>query len=146
MISRINKILNSEQLEAVLKTVFRDRPIKILRIIAATGRSQVSWIHLENTVSGRKLATFISFKDLIAGFWEWLAVLEMFALAAWEISTIATCVWNLINIGDGVYSRETNQFGIVVDKDITEYQGINRLWIDWGESIQIEHPAYLEIL
>ena len=87
MLSRINKILNSEQLEAVLKTLFRDRPVKILRIIAATGRSQVSWIHIENTVSGKKLATFISFQDLIDSFWEWLRVLEMFALAAWEAET-----------------------------------------------------------
>ncbi len=75
MLSQINKILNSEQLEAVLKTLFCDRPVKILRIIPATGRSQVSWIHLENTVSGQRLATFISFQDLIASFWEWLAVL-----------------------------------------------------------------------
>ncbi len=70
----------------------------------------------------------------------------MFVLAAWEISTIATCVWNLVNIGDGVYSRETNQAGIIVNKEIAESQGIKQLCIDWGNSIKIENPAYIEVL
>ncbi|GAB4551292.1 MAG: hypothetical protein Tsb0014_45590 [Pleurocapsa sp.] len=116
MISRINKILNSQQLEAVLRTLFPDRPVKILRIIAATGRSQVCWVHLENTISGRRIATFLPFKDLIVSFWQWLAVLEVFALATWEINNIATCVWNLVNVGDRVFSRHTNQLGTIVDK------------------------------
>ena len=46
MLPRINKILNSEQLEAVLQTLLQNRPVKIIRIIAATGRSQVTWIHI----------------------------------------------------------------------------------------------------
>ena len=136
MISRINKILNSEQLLAVLEQFFQHRPIKILRIIAATGRSQVSWIYLENTISGRRLASFISFQDLVVGFWQRLEVLEMFALASWELSKIATCVWNLVAIGDRIFARETNKVGVVIKKN-------DRLWIDWGETIQTEDPAYI---
>lgn len=143
MVSRINKILNSQQLLAVLKQVFKNRPVKILRIIAATGRSQVSWIHIENTVSGRRLASFISFKDLITGFWHWLEVLELFALAAWELSNIATCVWNLVAVGDTVFDRQTNRQGTIVEKNSNKPRSQNKLWIDWGERIKAEDAAYI---
>lgn len=144
MISRINKILNSQQLLAVLEQVFQARPVKILRVIAATGKSQVSWIHMENELSGRRLATFISFADLIQGFWHWLEVLEMFALAAWELNAIATCVWNLLTVGDIVFSRETNRQGIIVEKNDKDRLN-HKLWINWGENTTIEHPAYIVI-
>ena len=143
MVSRINKILNSQQLLAVLEQFFQHRPVKILRIIAATGRSQVSWIYLENTLSGRRLASFISFKDLMTGFWRWLEVLEMFALAAWELSKIATCVWNLVTVGDTVFARQTNRKGTVIKKDSNKFSRENRLWINWGETVKTEDPAYI---
>ena len=100
MLPRINKILNSDQLEAVLQILFQSRPVKIIRIIAATGRSQVTWIHIENVLNQRRMATFLSFDDLIKNFWSWLMMLEMFAAAAWEISQIRECVWSLVCIGD----------------------------------------------
>ena len=50
------------------------------------------------------MASFLSFNDLIKNFWEWLLVLEMFALAAWEINRIRECVWNLACIGDRIFS------------------------------------------
>ena len=99
MLPRINKILNSEQLQAVLETLFRDRPVKILRSIAATGRSQVSWIHIENTISGQRLATFISFQDLIDGFWYWLELLKHLIMSAIDLATISTCIWSLAKVG-----------------------------------------------
>ncbi len=87
------------------------------------------------------MATFVSFQDLITSFWEWLIILEMFALAAWELNTIRECVWNLINIGDRVFSRDRNEFGVVIDKDVN-LKGIKTFWIDWQNAIEMEDPAY----
>lgn len=145
MLPRINKILNSEQLEAVLQTLFQNRPVKIIRIIAATGRSQVTWIHIENVLNQRRMASFLSFNDLIKNFWEWLLMLEMFALAAWEINQIRACVWKLACIGDRIFSKDSNKTGIVVDKNIT-VEKIKILTIDWGETTFLEDPAYVVVI
>ena len=120
MLPRINKILNCDQLEAVLQILFQSRPVKIIRIIAATGRSQVTWIHIENVLNQRRMASFLSFDDLIKNFWEWLLMLEMFALAAWEIDRLRECVWNLVCIGDLVLSKDSNNSGVVMEKNITK--------------------------
>ena len=144
MLPRINKILNSEQLQAVLETLFRDRPVKILRSIAATGRSQVSWIHIENTISGQRLATFISFQDLIDGFWYWLELLKHMIMSAIDLATISTCIWSLANIGDGVFSPKLSRSGIVIDKDISN-SGKERLWINWGRGVEVVNPLDIEI-
>jgi|GEM_PF-2405856 len=153
MLPRINKILNSEQLEAVLQTLFKSRPVKIIRIIAATGRlrcrvpfgSQVTWIHIENALNQRRMASFLSFDDLIENFWSWLMTLEMFALAMWEINQIRECVWNLIGIGDLVLSKDSNNSGVVIKKNIT-IEKTKVLKIDWGQSIAIEDPAYVVVV
>lgn len=141
MLPRINKILNSEQLQAVLQTLFRNRPVKIIRIIAATGRSQVTWIHIENILNQRRMASFLSFNDLIENFWEWLQVLEMFALSAWEISQIQECVWNLVAVGDRL-SKDNFSSGIVIEKKITP-EKTKVLAINWGRVISWEDPAYV---
>ena len=153
MLPRINKILNSEQLEAVLQILFQNRPVKIIRIIAATGRSQVTWIHIENTFNQRRMASFLSFKDLIQNFWEWLFMLEMFALAAWEINRIRECVWNLVDFGaprsgslrDRIFTKDDHNSGIVIDKNITP-EKTKALTIDWGRYISLEDPAYVIII
>jgi hypothetical protein len=145
MLPRINKILNSEQLEAVLQTLFQNRPVRIIRIIAATGRSQVTWIHIENTLTQRRMASFLSFDDLIQNFWEWLFLLEMFALAAWKINRIRECVWNLLDSGDRILSKGEGNFGVVIEKNITPEKA-KVLRIDWGEYISLEDPAYVVII
>lgn len=145
MLPRINKILNSEQLQAVLETLFQNRPIKIIRIIAATGRSQVTWIHIENILNKRRMASFLSFDDLIENFWEWLLMLEMFALAAWKINRIRECVWNLVSIGDRILSKDNYNSGIVINKDIT-LEKTKIFTIDWGQHISLEDPAYVMII
>ena len=145
MLPRINKILNSEQLQAVLQTLFRDRPVKIIRVIAATGRSQVTWIHIENVLNKRRMASFLSFDDLIENFWEWLQMLEMFALAAWEINQIRECVWNLINVGNRILLKDDSNSGIVMEKKITP-EKTKVLKIDWGQTISSEDPAYIVIV
>ena len=145
MLPRINKILNSKQLEAVLQTLFQNRPVKIIRIIAATGRSQVTWIHIENVLNHRRMASFLSFDDLIQNFWEWLLMLEMFALAAWEINRIRECVWNLVSIGDRILSKDNNNLGIVIEKKITP-EKTKALTINWGQIISGEDPAYIAII
>ena len=145
MLPRINKILNSEQLKAVLQTLFQNRPIKIIRIIAATGRSQVTWIHIENVLNQRRMASFLSFDDLIKNFWEWLIMLEMFALSAWELNQIRECVWNLAYIGNSIFCKGNNQSGIVMEKNITP-EKTKTLKINWGEIISLEDPAYIVII
>ena len=145
MLPRINKILNSEQLQAVLQTLFRDRPVKIIRVIAATGRSQVTWIHIENVLNKRRMASFLSFDDLIENFWEWLLMLEMFALAAWEINQIRECVWNLINVGNRILLKDDSNSGIVMEKKITP-EKTKVLKINWGQTISAEDPAYIMII
>ena len=145
MLPRINKILNSEQLQAVLQMLFQSRPVKIIRIIAATGRSQVTWIHIENVLNRRRMASFLSFDDLIKNFWSWLLVLEMFALAAWEINQIRECVWSLVNIGDRVLSKDSCNSGVVIEKKITP-EKTKVLTIDWGQTILFEDPAYIMII
>ena len=99
-----------------MQTLFQNRPVKIIRIIAATGRSQVTWIHIENALNQRRMASFLSFDDLIENFWSWLMTLEMFALAMWEINQIRECVWNLIGIGDCIFSKDSNNSGVVIEK------------------------------
>ena len=143
MLPRINKIFNSEQLQAVLQTLFKDRPVKIIRVIAATGRSQVTWIHIE-VLNKRRMASFLSFNDLIENFWEWLQMLEMFALAAWEINRIRECVWNLISVGNRILSKDDGNSGIVMEKNILEKTKV--LKIDWGQTISAEDPAYIMIV
>lgn len=145
MLPRINKILNSEQLEAVLHTLFQHRPVKIIRIIAATGRSPVTWIHIENVLNQRRMASFLSFDDLIENFWEWLLMLEMFALAAWEIGRIRECVWNLIRTGDSISSKDSNNCGVVIEKRITS-EKTKALTINWGQHISLEDPAYITVI
>lgn len=136
MLPRINKILNSEQLQAVLQTLFQSRPVKIIRVIAATGRSQVTWIHIENVLNQRRMASFLSFDDLIKNFWEWLLMLEMFAASAWEINRIRECVWNLIDIGDRILSKDNHNSGVVMNKDNT--LKTKTLTINWGQNISLE--------
>lgn len=145
MLPRINKILNSEQLEAVLQTLFQNRPIKIIRIIAATGRSQVTWIHIENVLNHRRMASFLSFDDLIQNFWEWLLMLEMFAASAWEINQIRECVWSLVDIGDRILCKDSNNVGVVMNRKIVPEKS-KIFMVDWGQVTSEADPAYVTIV
>ena len=61
----INQLLEPVQLESVLTTFLQSKSVKLLRVIAATGRSKVTWLYYECNLTGRKRATFVSFADLI---------------------------------------------------------------------------------
>ena len=125
--------------------MLQSRPVKIIRIIAATGRSQVTWIHIENVLNQRRMASFLSFDDLIKNFWEWLLMLEMFALAAWQINRLRECVWNLVRVGDSILSKDNNNCRVVIEKKITP-EKTKALTIDWGQHISLEDPAYVVVI
>lgn len=105
----------------------------------------MTWIHIENVLNQRRMASFLSFDDLIKNFWEWLLMLEMFALAAWKINRIRECVWNLVCIGDRILSLDNNNSGIVIDKNITP-EKTKALTINWGQNISLEDPAYVVVI
>lgn len=50
MLNQINRILQPEQIAEILDTLFVNRPIKILRTIARTGKysQSVPWVHIDN--------------------------------------------------------------------------------------------------
>ena len=90
------------------------------------------------------MASFLSFDDLIKNFWEWLLMLEMFAASAWEINRIRECVWNLIDIGDRILSKDNHNSGVVMNKDNT--LKTKTLTINWGQNISLEDPAYVIVI
>lgn len=61
-------------------------------------------------------------------------MLEMFAASPWQISQIRECVWNLVNIGDRVFSKDNHNSGIVMEQKITP-EKIKVLKIDWGQNL-----------
>ena len=86
MTHQINRILTDNQIVEILNTIFINRPIKILRTICRTGRNATSvpWIHYQNEITGDRLATFISFDDLLQNFWVWLETVNLFAIAFFQ--------------------------------------------------------------
>ena len=85
MLNQINRILQPEQLAEVLGTLFVNRPIKIIRTIARTGKyaQSVPWVHYECELTGMRRATFISFQDLLQGFWAWLECANLMLMTLW---------------------------------------------------------------
>ena len=129
MISQINQILNPSYIHDALDLLLINQPITILRTIARTGRngSSVPWVYWENNITGRRTATFISFTDLLQGFWAWLETIQLLVFSFWEKQAIAQAIWHAIEVGDWVYHRQWGKVQIV-NKD--RCRGIEpRLWI-----------------
>lgn len=131
MTFQITKFLSEDTIVDLLYTLFCNRPIKFLRIIPRTGRSQVSWIHFEE-ISGRRMATFISFDELLQGFWMWLETVNLMLLAIGIKRTISEVVYHCVAIGDRVFSRQHGWVAII-DKDRTEKLKQPRLWVEWED-------------
>ena len=71
MTHQINRILSDEYTTKILKFIFKNRAVKILRTIARTGRhnTSVPWVYYKNEITQNKFSTFISLKDLLQNFW-----------------------------------------------------------------------------
>ena len=143
---RLNRILDSEQITDILKTLFINRPIKIIRVIARSGRggSSVPWVYLKNEITGDRVATFISFQDLLHNFWAWLETVKLLVIAHFQRQAISKVVWFFVNQGDRVYHR-TLGWGIVVEKQLSVSSKIPRFWLDLEDRIEIIEPCFVEI-
>ena len=137
MISQLNKILNSEQIEAALSMLLSGFPVKILRTIAQTGKYFQSnpWVYYECELSGKKVATFVSTKDLLDAFWNWLEKVDVLLLAFWETFAIAKAIYAQIELGDWVGHRQYGRVQVVAKDECSS--GNPRLWVRYQ---QTSHP------
>ena len=144
----INRILDREQIASILDTLLANRPVKILRVIARTGKntSSVPWIYYSNQLTGDRFATFISFDDLIQNFWIWLSTVELTMMAMFKRIAISKVVTLFVSEGDCVYSLQ-HGWATVIEKQFSESLGIPRLWIEVERDAQIEivEPCYVEV-
>ncbi|MDJ0594414.1 MAG: hypothetical protein QNJ72_31305 [Pleurocapsa sp. MO_226.B13] len=133
---RINRLLPDQQIEAILRTLLINRPVRILKTLVRTGRNQISWIYIENEITGDRTATFVSFADLLEAFWTWLESAQLMLMALWQRETVAKAIWQNTDVGTKVYHRN---FGWceVVGKDLTERLGIPRFWVETSDSLEI---------
>ena len=143
---RINRILDQDQIASILETLLSSRPIKILKVIARTGKnaSSVPWVYYSNELSGDRNATFISFKDLLSNFWIWLSTLELMTLALLKRVAISKVVWHFVEEGDQIYSLQYG-WAKVIEKEYSLYQELPRFWIELESSIEIVEPCFVEI-
>ena len=139
--ARINRILQPEQLHSILETLFINRPIKILRTIARTGKyaQSVPWVHWECEITGMRRATFISFQDLLDSFWVWWESASTFALALWEVSIIAKVIWSVLPVGSWVYHNNIGKAQIAA-KDISRKTGKLRFWLRANDRAYVAYP------
>lgn len=138
----INRILDSEQIEQVLQILLINKPVRLLKFFARTGRneSSVPWIYFENEITGDRIATFVSFNDVFSAFLIWLETAQVLLLAFWQRIAISKVIWQFVQVGDRVYSEG---FGCVevVEKDITEGQKIPRFWIAADDCLDSVMPC-----
>ena len=142
MIHQVNKTLHRSQLEGVLKTLFVNKPLKILRFIPSTGRSGVVWVHIENEISGKRRATFLSFADVLEAFCAWLETLNIMVLAIWQRMHISKTIWHMVNECDLLHHKK---YGWV---DLIKKQWKNG-WLEFKiktkDSIEVIEPCEIEI-
>ena len=127
--NQINRILQPEQIAEILDTLFVNRPIKILRTIARTGKyaQSVPWVYYECELTGMRRATFISFQDLLQGFWAWLECANLMLMTLWEINAVTKTIWSVLRVGIWVFHKSMGRSQIV-EKD-TNKKGKLRLWL-----------------
>ena len=142
----INRILHNEQIEQVLRTLLINKPVKLLKFIARTGRNSTSvpWIYIENEITGERMSTFVSMKDVFLAFWTWLETAQVLFLAFWQRISISKVIWQYVEIGETVYNQGYGWVK-VVDKDWTEGKGIPRFWIDTGDRLETLMPCQVEL-
>ena len=139
----INRLLHQDQLEAVLNVLFQGK-IKILRVIARTGKylQGTCWVYFESAWGKR--ATFVSFDDLLKAFLTWLETIKVMFLAMNAKIAISKVIWQLADVGDTIWC---DRYGWVelVDRDWTESRGIPVWWIASGEQLDKIMPCEAEI-
>ena len=144
MTPRINRILDDTAIAQILERIFINRPIKVLRTISRTGRNSISWLHYENEVTGQRLATFVSFEDLLRSFWIWLESVNLMAIALFQRQAISEVVFAVVEVGDSVFSQ-LHGWVEVIDKDRSETLKQPRLWIESSDSLDVVEPCTVEI-
>jgi hypothetical protein len=130
MITQLNRILQPEQILEILKTLFINRPVKILRTIARTGKygQSVPWVYMECEITGNRRATFVSLADILEGFWAWLECANLLLMSVIEVATLNRAIWAAVERGVWVFDGELSMAQQVVEKDISK-DGKWRLWL-----------------
>ena len=145
MLSQIHKILNPEQVETAINALLSgaNSSIKILRTIAKTGKyGQANpWVYWQCEVTGKKVATFLSTKNLLSAFWSWLETVEVMLLAAWEQIVISTAIWNIAQLGDWAYHKTYGKVQIV--EKTSAGDGSRHLWIRYNQTSITVDPIKL---
>lgn len=115
MAIKLNRILDDIQIAQILRTIFCNKPITVLRTIARTGRnrSSVSWVYLQHDLTLTRTATFISFDELLANFFIWLDTVELMAIAIFQRQALNEAMYLIFAEEDRVYSRQYG-YGIIV--------------------------------
>ena len=147
MIPYINRILQPEQLRAVLQTLFANRPVQILRTIAKTGKynQSVPWVYYECKLTGSRRATFISFENLLQGFWAWLECTNLMLLATFAKQAVKCAIWAALPLGTWVYSSNLGKSQLV-EKDFSKKTGQLRLWLRNQGTTQAIDPLEISSL
>lgn len=129
MLTQINRIIQPEQLLEVLETLFSNRPVKIIRTTARTGkyRQSVPWVYYECEITKSRRATFISIQDLLEGFWAWLECANLMLMAQYSILAVARAIWAILPIGVWVWDEELGRAQVVA-KDVSP-SGKQRIWL-----------------
>ncbi|MDJ0594272.1 MAG: hypothetical protein QNJ72_30560 [Pleurocapsa sp. MO_226.B13] len=143
----INRLLSSEQIEAILCTLLINCPVRILRVIARTGKfaQSVSWVYIENEITEQRSSTFISFADLEEAFWAWLETVKLLALAVWQRIGISKAVWAIVPVGAKVHHRQLG-WCRVVEKDLSQSQHLPRFWVEIDDRLEKVDPCQVYYL
>ena len=146
MAIRLNRILDDTQIDRILKTIFCNKPITVLRTIARTGRNQssVSWVYLQHDVTQKRTATFISFNELLENFFIWLDTVELMAIAIFQRQALNEAMYLIFQEEDRVYSRQYG-YGIIVKKERTEFKKLPRFWLDLDDTIATVEPCTVQV-
>ena len=142
MIHQVNKTLHRSQLEAVLKTLFVNKPLKIIRFIPSTGRSGVVWVYLENEILEIRRATFLSFANVLEAFCAWLETLNIMVLAIWQRMHISQTIWQIVNERDLLHHKKYEWVDLIKKQILN---GWLQFRVKTRDSIEIIEPCEIEI-
>ncbi len=145
MAIKLNRILDDTQIDQILKTIFCNKPITVLRTIARTGRnrSSVSWVYLQHDLTLTRTATFISFDELLTNFLIWLDTVEIMAIAIFQRQALNEAMYLIFAEEDRVYSCQ-HGWGIIVKKQRAEANK-PRFWLELNDSIKVIEPCTVQV-
>ena len=139
-----NRILFAEQTELVLRTLLINRPLKLIKFLAKTGKYRQScpWIYVENEITGDRYSTFVSLDDFLRAFWTWIETAQVMFMAFWQRIAISKVVWSLLDVGEEVYNAGYG-WGKIVEKIWDK--GIPRFAIAFERGNRIENIISCEV-